>query len=243
MMHDPWTDKLSEYLDGELSGAERQALERHLAACPTCTAVLAELRQVVARARALPDRPPERELWRGIAARIRAPDAPGPAGAEPMRQVPRRQPPARPLPAHSQRFSLGQLAAAAVLAAAVSGGGAWWAAARPALAGIHSMPAAPAAQVSPAGTARPAAFSAEPRYDAAVADLERILAQRRASLDPKTVKVLERNLALIDRAIADARRALAADPGNAYLTTHLTNTMLWKLDLLREAARIATARS
>ena len=62
-MKDQWTDRLSEYLDGELGAAERAALEGHLATCAECGATLAELRRVVARARALDDRPPTADLW------------------------------------------------------------------------------------------------------------------------------------------------------------------------------------
>ena len=54
---------------------------------------------------------------------------------------------------------------------------------------------------------------------------------------------IEQNLAVIDRAIADARRALAADPGNPYLSTYLAHTMRRKIDLLRQAATIAASRS
>jgi len=35
MMSDPWAARLSDYLDGELTDAERSALERHLDACPS----------------------------------------------------------------------------------------------------------------------------------------------------------------------------------------------------------------
>jgi hypothetical protein len=84
---------------------------------------------------------------------------------------------------------------------------------------------------------------AEQKYDAAVAELEQVLQQGRGTLDTTTVHVLERNLALIDRAIADARRALAADPHNAYLNAHLAGTMRRKIDLLRQAAAIVAARS
>ena len=85
--------------------------------------------------------------------------------------------------------------------------------------------------------------SAEQKYDAAVADLQRVLEQGRGTLDTTTVRVLERNLALIDRAIADARRALAADPSNSYLNAHLARTMRRKIDLLRQAADLVAARS
>ena len=65
----------------------------------------------------------------------------------------------------------------------------------------------------------------------------------RGTLDTTTVRIIEQNLAVIDRAIADARRALAADPGNAYLNAHLAGTMRRKIDLLRRAATIVASRS
>ena len=52
-MQDEWIDRLSEYLDGELTDTERRAIESHLAGCPKCMATLDELRQVVDHARVL----------------------------------------------------------------------------------------------------------------------------------------------------------------------------------------------
>ena len=46
-MNDQWTDRLSEYVDGELAAGERTALEAHLATCAECRATLEELRRVV----------------------------------------------------------------------------------------------------------------------------------------------------------------------------------------------------
>ena len=92
--------------------------------------------------------------------------------------------------------------------------------------------------VSNAGT-----YESSPRYAAAVADLERLLAQRRGQLDTTTVRVIEKNLGIIDRAIRDAQSALAADPANAYLNQHLAQAMRRKLELLRQATTLAGARS
>jgi anti-sigma factor RsiW len=217
----PWTNRLSEYLDGELTESERAALERHLAACPVCTATLADLTRVVMRARTLSGEPPPRDLWSGIAARITA------RTAAPS-------PPARLR--RTWTFSWPQLAAAAFAIAVGSGGLTWWAArGDPARAG-STAPAQPAPTT-------PVAAGAAPRYDSAVADLERVLAAGRSTLDTSTVRVLEQNLALIDRAIRDAERALAGDPGNPYLNAHLARTMRQKIDLLRQAARLAAAQS
>jgi hypothetical protein len=90
--------------------------------------------------------------------------------------------------------------------------------------------------------ALPAGF-AESQYDAAVTDLQRALEQGRSRLDPKTVTIIERNLETIDRAIAEARQALAADPASVYLNDYLARTMRKKLDLLRQANAIAAVRT
>ncbi len=223
MMSDPWAARLSDYLDGELNDSERAALERHLDACPNCTAALDELARVVERARELPSRAPAADLWPGIAARI------GP-GALPA--------PLTPTPkARRWSFSLPELAAACLAVALVSGGGVWF------LAGRGPAPQVQPVALSPVPTLAQPAAAAEQKYDAAVADLERVLEQGRGTLDTITVRVIERNLALIDRAIADARRALAADPSNTYLNAHLARTMRRKIDLLRQAATIVAARS
>ena len=70
MKHDPWTDRLSEYLDGELAPAERAELDVHLRDCLGCRRVLGELRRVTLHAAALSDSSPARALWPEVAARI-----------------------------------------------------------------------------------------------------------------------------------------------------------------------------
>jgi anti-sigma factor RsiW len=45
----------------------------------------------------------------------------------------------------------------------------------------------------------------------------------------------------IDRAIEEARRALAADPANPYLNSHLAKQMMLKVRLLQTAANVVTA--
>ena len=100
------------------------------------------------------------------------------------------------------------------------------------------MPPSGPGLVVPASTGAPARG-----YDGAVADLERVLAEGRGRLDTTTVRVIERNLATIDSAIAQAQRAVAADSGNAYLNSHLAETMRRKLELLRQAAALVSSVS
>jgi anti-sigma factor RsiW len=226
MVDDPWIVRLSEYVDGELPEWEQGALESHLETCPECSAVVSDLRRVVRRARTLKERPPARDLWPGIASRIGA-------GSVPSREVvdltTRRQ-------SRRWAFSLPQLAAAGIALMTLSGGAAWLLRAPTSQAVVaRVLPASPGTTPAVTAAVRP---DASQSYAAAVADLERVLAEGRGQLDSTTVKIIEKNLAAIDRAIAEAQRALDADSANLYLNTHLAETMRRKLDLLRQAAAL-----
>jgi len=65
---------------------------------------------------------------------------------------------------------------------------------------------------STAGLLNASAYPGDARFAAQVADLERAIAQP-GRLDTATVRVIARNLRIIDRAIRSAQSALAADPG------------------------------
>src|SRR5262245_6046027 len=104
-MSDKWTDRLSEYLDGDLDAVERVALEAHLPGCAECSTVLAELRAVTSRAHALDDRPPSHDLWPGVAALI---------GAGPQVAAQKPEPRGKVLMFRRFTFSVPQLAAAAL---------------------------------------------------------------------------------------------------------------------------------
>ena len=228
-MPDRWTDRLSEYLDGELGASDAVALEAHLAGCADCRATLAELRRVVLRASALDDRPPRADLWPGVAARI---------GRAPSGHAPIRAPSGARLTPRRFSFTVPQLAAAAVALTLLSSGVAWLALRGP-VAQPVVQPTAALAVNAPAMTNAVATEGADPRYASAVATLERVLAERRARLDTATVRVLEKNLAIIERAIRDAQSALAADPANQYLNLHLAQERRRKLQLLRRVAVLA----
>lgn len=229
-MSDHWIDRLSAYVDDELTPAERAACEAHLETCAECRAVAAELESLVRAAARFPVHPPPDNLWDGIATRVTGlPQEGVVAPAEETRDGRRIS------------FSLPQLALAASLLAAVSAGVSWVAANRNRVEPSAPREAAVRAvseSFAPAADARPVGF-ADAQYDAAVSDLERVLLERRDSLDPRTVRVLERNLAVIDEAIRQARAALDADPANPFLNSHLVDARQRKLDLLRRAALLA----
>ncbi len=226
-MGDIWIDRLSEYLDGGLNDADREAIEHHLANCVECKTTLEQLRAVTKRAAALDDRPPENNLWDGIAARIGTTDeTPDVVDIATRRKVRR-----------TITFSLPQLVAAGIALVVVSAGTARLI--RPSESQLE-QPRADAIVRDAAANAVLVGFDVA-EYEGAVEELKMVLEEARGLLDPNTVQVLEQSLATIDRAIVEAQEALRQDPANGYLTAHLAATMKRKVELLQRAAAIVGA--
>jgi predicted anti-sigma-YlaC factor YlaD len=246
-MHTECTDRLSDYLDDELTPDERHDVDAHLAGCAECRLVLDELRQVVMRAKTLDAQPPQADLWPGVQQRI---------DRIAVRRV---------------SFTLPQALAASLVIALLSGAIVWMAVGSPkglryanATSGANTTSAAnttsganttsvpnttvgmtsePVAQgFSPALEAPHADVAtvsyADAQYDAAVSDLEKALKEGRGRLDQSTIAIVEHNLQIIDQAIEQAKQALEADPANSYLSGHLVEARRRKLDLLRRATAL-----
>ena len=187
------------------------------------------LAQAIAR---LPENRPAHDLWPGIQARIgRVAQQPAVVAVDRRRYV---------------SITWGQLALAASLLMAVTVSLTWLVARQPATPAAASVGAGEPivrAVSEPLGSASgdiQKANFADAQYDAAVADLERILDEARDQLDPRTVIVIERNLQTIDQAIREAREALDRDPANTYLNSHLADARRRKLELLRQATSLAS---
>ncbi|MDQ6634540.1 MAG: zf-HC2 domain-containing protein [Gemmatimonadota bacterium] len=67
-----FSDRLADYLEGDLPPAVRAAMESHADACAGCGALLADITALRHDAAALPALQPSRDLWGGIAERIDA---------------------------------------------------------------------------------------------------------------------------------------------------------------------------
>lgn len=78
-------------------------------------------------------------------------------------------------------------------------------------------------------------------YDLEISRLRLVVDRRRADLDSTTVAVLERNLRIIDDAIAQCRQALETDPSSMYLNESLIDALDNKVELLRTAASLPSA--
>ena len=201
---------LDAYLDRTLDAEGRHDIDDHLEGCAACRAAMAEMRLVLSAATDLPRSiTPPRSLWPDISSRLTPRGGARPAGASAWRRW-------------------APLAAAAVLLVTVTA----------VVTFRFSRAGAPGDSPVTAVPPQVAAFAADREYVLAAKDLERVLAEGRDKLSPATVAVLERNLALIDAAIAEARAALEADPANADLRALLWGAHRQKLDLLDRATRL-----
>ena len=249
MTHDAFNDRLMAFLEGDLDDTTRDAMTRHAESCAECGALLADLRDIRAQASKLPELTPSRDLWSGIAERIEAPvvsigtATPATAFAAASR------------PALRSRW-IRNTAWAASLVAAVSLG--YFSAARDGIvaqgdtfpvdsaliaAGTDTLDVTTdarnvSATVPGAVSAQLAVATLNADYDREISRLRGLVDQRRNQMDPATVAVIEKNLTVIDAAIADSKKAIAKDPASRFLIEALNASLESKVELLRIAAAL-----
>ena len=220
---------LADWLEGTLDDTTRRAVDAHLAGCTRCAGVVTRLDEIPARAAALAWLEPSRDLWAGIASRLEAPViALADRRLEPRTLVVlRRSWPAR-------------YAATAALMVATAGT-TWYVAMSMIPTGhtptviVDRSPASDGGRsVRPVNTDA-ALADVDGTWEREVAELQRIVRERRGDLDPSTLRTLQQNLAVINQAIAQSRSALRKDP-SSFLAERLNFARDKKLHLLRTVA-------
>jgi len=220
-MSEHMLDQLSDYLDDELDSVAGAAVARHLAECQACAETLEQLRAVRTWAPGYAGLPTSRDLWPQVKRGIEAPAK-------------------TTLPWHGRRVTIG---VPLLLAASV----------------ILVLLSATVVTLMRRGTPRVAdttgiiaeapgwdwskAQLIDRQYDTAVAQLEQFLATSDSVLEPGTLQVIRQSLMKIDKAIDDARLAIARDSNNSYLQASIAANRQRKLALLRTAAQAVTAKS
>ncbi len=228
---------LPDYLDGTLAddGAAGAQARAHIVSCESCRALVRDMERIRARAASLPTLQPSRDLWAGIEARIQS----MPQDATPVRRITTRW--------MSQRWYGAPLARAAVLVIATASATLFASHLWSGTSAQHGSPSTPVTTavttaVTNAGISTvsnaPAARTSEFIYDQQISAMRQILDSRRSRLDPKTVAIIEKNLRVIDTAIAESRTALARDPANRFLAGQLDASLNTKLELLRTVAML-----
>ncbi|MGH7622622.1 MAG: zf-HC2 domain-containing protein [Gemmatimonadaceae bacterium] len=236
-------ERLAGYLEGDLAPEELEAADAHLASCASCTAVLAELRAIASQASLLPPLSPTRDLWAGIESRIGARVTP--IGAPVARRAARRSWPLAIAAAALIALTAGTTYLLTVRQGAAPGATQTVAKVTPAPTRDSTNPVAfpqvapapiPPAVVSPVVRTNRKNLSVAHVYDREISLLDSLVRTRSNELDPKTVEVIQRNLAIIDSAIAESRKALARDPRSPLLNNRLDNVLGSKVELLRTIA-------
>ena len=216
MTHHLDDQTLSDLLDDGLDATARVGAEEHLARCDACFTRMQRMRMLVTRAASLPDSTPApADEWQRIRARLHA------AGARGV-----------PAPWWTRRGAL--LAAGLALIIASSGVTALL------VRGGGDVPTQQTASTSVPAALTPRLAALEHEYVTVTKDLERQLAERKHTLAPETVAAVERSLRTIEGAIAEAREALARDPGSETLARLLVAGHDQKVELLRHATRLVT---
>jgi len=210
-------ETLSAHADGELNTVAESRIERHLAECSACRDSLRGVRELVAAAHALPrDIAAPPEVWAALRTRV--------AGVS---------------PAASRRHSgswwrSGWIAAAAAIVLVVG-----TAVLMPRTAG--KAKATKLGRPAPVAVSPVALSNVDRNYSATLSELRESLDSQRHALSPSTVRIVERSLATIDTAIAEARDALASDPANQTLVEILSAHYERKVELLQRAAELSSS--
>jgi len=195
------TERLSAFVDGDLSATEAAAVRAHAATCPDCTAALADLRALVANTAGLDAPEPPPTLWPSIAGAL---DRHEPRGWFSI--------------ANWRPFAVGALAGAAVVGLAIV--------ALPVLRGTQrGVPAAsPGAEMVATSTATvdPLLHEAEAEFAEAAAAYERsieklrgLLAREEARWSPQERTRMAERLGRLDDAIARSRELAHRTPGDS----------------------------
>ena len=215
-----YRDAIHELVDGTLGPVRRAELQTHLDRCDACRALAADLQKIREAAAALDTQQPRDHVWLQIAGRLRQEGRVTDAGVTRPRHM-------------------AMLALAATLLLAVAGS----------LYMIRSTPVADPAGSAPAGPGGQAAgnaatadavqsitddlTAAEQHYQSAIAKLQAVAKTNDGAFDPETAAVLEKNLQVIDRAIAESRTALKSEPQSTPARDSLFEALRQKVVLLQ----------
>ncbi len=217
------------YLEHDLDASAHDWMHRHQTLCVACSSMMREVEGLVGSAAALPVLAPTHDLWTGIASRLDASVVPL-HGAASTGSMPSS---AGSFPSRRSGMRIRHLAIAATVLVAVSSSVTWrlarWRVDAAAITASREDSAANAAVIVPV-------VNADVTYEREIAALRAIVTERFAELDSTTVAALQRNLAIIDEAIADSRTALEKDPNSRLLAGTLDRALATKLALMRRVA-------
>lgn len=204
--------RLSAYVDGALTAEERADVARHLDQCAHCRGIVRDLERLRTTARQLgPVRPPD-HIWLEIAGQVHAA-----AGS-----------PARPASASPRRPAVWQWVGLAAMLVLVT-------------MAVYFVMRPPGGAPAPGNAGRDAAVQAVAdelqlamqHYENAIAQLEALTKNRDSTIDPAVAAMLQKNLTVVDEAIAESRMALASNPESEPARESLFEALRRKVGVLQ----------
>jgi anti-sigma factor RsiW len=213
---------IAEFVDGSLDAAGQRELERHVAGCAGCRALVADLKSIQAAAFTLERRQPPAGAWKAIRDRVAAEPAPG----------------ARVLNWPRTRTAWGVWMAAAAALLIVTTAGIWSIVNEP-------RPDRDVAATTPATDDAPTPASvaahlaaAEEQLDKAARGLEQIARSQSGELDAQTAAIIQKNLEVIDHAVDESRAALKIEPTSTHAQDSLFDAMRTKVAVLQQTVEL-----
>jgi anti-sigma factor RsiW len=213
-----YLNSIHEAVDGTIGSIRRAELELHVDTCDACRALLADLQRIHDAAAALPVLEAPARTWLQIAGRLR---------------------------------QEGRIAAAPALAGSTRSYGVWLAAAAAVILVVASAmlviprftrapaPQTAAAPGNPADsrtveTVQNQVDAAQQQFEQAIAELEKVAKANQQALDPATSATIDKNLGIIDQAIAENRAAVSAEPASVAARETLFQALRSKVALLQD---------
>lgn len=227
---------IQEKVDGTIGSIRRAQLDLHLNECAACRALLEDLQRIHDAAANLPALAPPDRAWLQIAGRLRQEGRIREDATAPSRNRVGR---------FTNRPDAAWLAIAAALVIA-AGSGALLLVPRDvpssqtqigATTPAATAPAAPASD-TPTIDAVNAVEDAQAKFEQAIEDLEKVAKANQQALDPGTSATIEKNLGILDQAIADNRVAVKAEPANVAARETLFDALRQKVSLLQDTISV-----
>jgi anti-sigma factor RsiW len=221
-----YIDRIQEAVDGTLGSIRRADLEMHMKECDACRALYDDLMRVRDAGAALPVLDPPGRAWLQIAGRLRQEGR--------IREV---APAARRRPSYAA-----WLAAAAALVIAAGGFVLLLHRSTPPTGAQTTQQAANtsapgrgnAAATKSVETVESEVDAAQSKFEDAISNLEKVTKANQSTLDPATSRTINKNLDILDQAIAENRAAVKAEPASVAARETLFEALRQKVSLLQD---------
>ena len=204
--------RLSAFIDGALPASERDDVARHLDQCAACRGLARDLERLRSTANELgPIQPPD-HIWLEIAGQVRAVGGPV----------------AQPAPAPARRPALWQWVGLAAMLVIVT-------------MTVYFVVHAPRGVPEPGNAGQDDAVKAVAdelklamqHYENAITQLEALTKANDGAIDPAIAATLQKNLAVVDQAIAESRVALTNNPESEPARESLFEALRRKVGVLQ----------